>query len=81
MRARVDPLRRGSAGEPSRADEWLWTYIECEAEEQEVVRVVTALIGDEAGSMSEEQFDAVIDRASRAGQVGRAVSAQHVRFP
>jgi hypothetical protein len=56
------------AGIPaSEADEWLWTCIECEAEEQEAIRFIATMTGDEAESMSEEQFEALLQNANQAG--------------
>ena len=53
---------------PSDAEEWLWTCIECEAEEQEAVRVITTMTGEQVESMTDEQFAALIENAlARSG--------------
>lgn len=57
------------AGIPaSEADEWLWTCIECEAEEQEAIRFIATMTGDEAESMSEEQFEAHFPKRKSGGR-------------
>jgi hypothetical protein len=48
------------------ADQRLWTCIECEAEGQEAIRVVAAMSGYEAESMTDEQFEALIERGTPA---------------
>jgi hypothetical protein len=47
-------------------DQWLWTCIESEAEGQEAIRVVAAMSGYEAESMTDEQFEALIERGTPA---------------
>jgi hypothetical protein len=46
----------------SEADEWLWTCIGCEAEEQEVICVIATKTADEAESMTDEQFEDIVAR-------------------
>jgi hypothetical protein len=48
----------------SEADQWLWTCIECEAEEQQFVRVIATMSGAQVESMTDEQF-ALIKRADQ----------------
>ena len=48
----------------SEADQWLWTCIECEAEEQQFVRVIATMSGAQVESMTDEQF-ALIKRVDQ----------------
>jgi hypothetical protein len=47
----------------SKANEWLWTCIECEAEEQEAVRFIAAMTADEIESMTQEQLAVLVEDA------------------
>ena len=47
----------------SKVDQWLWTCIECQAEDQKAVRVLAALSTNEVESMTDEQFGALVERA------------------
>jgi hypothetical protein len=48
----------------SEADEWLWTCIECEAEEQEAIRVIAAMSNEVAKAMTEEEFESLVESAT-----------------
>jgi len=59
-------LHLGENVPASKANEWLWTCIECEAEEQEATDVIATMTGDELESVTEEQFEVLVERASTA---------------
>jgi hypothetical protein len=46
------------------ADEWLWTCLECDADEQTVVRVVAELGDAELEDLTEEQIIALVEAGS-----------------
>jgi hypothetical protein len=50
----------------SEADELLWTSIECNAAKQKAVRVIGAMTREEAEGMTEEQYEALVESATKA---------------